>query len=76
MNVKQQHTGEISEAISDDDENDRDLYDVEILFKTQNMRKRLDLTIRIIHSDEDEEMYVYNHCIKVGYYKKLLGLTF
>ena len=42
-----------------------ELYEVEILFKSQNTRKRVDLNIRIVHSKEDEEMYVYNTVLKV-----------
>ena len=63
MNVKQ-HQG--IEASNDEEEDEEsDVFDVEILFKTQNMRKRLDLTVRIIHDEDDEETYVYNNCIKV-----------
>ena len=44
---------------------DDDVYEVEILFKTLGQRKRLDVNIRIIHSEEDEELCVYNSVIKV-----------
>ena len=42
-----------------------EVFEVEILFKSQNARKRIDLNIRIVHSKEDEEMYVYNTVLKV-----------
>ena len=44
---------------------DDDVYEVEILFKTLGQRKRLDVNIRIIQSQEDEELYVYNTVLKV-----------
>ena len=44
---------------------DDDVYEVEILFKTLGQRKRLDVNIRIIQSEEDEELCVYNSVIKV-----------
>ena len=44
---------------------DDDVYEVEILFKTLGQRKRMDVSIRIIHNEEDEELCVYNSVIKV-----------
>ena len=44
---------------------DDDVYEVEILFKTLGQRKRLDVTIRIINNEEDEELNVYSSVIKV-----------
>ena len=45
---------------------DDDVYEVEILFKTLGQRKRMDVSIRIIHNEEDEELCVYNSVIKVN----------
>ena len=47
------------------DPDDDDVYEVEILFKTLGQRKRMDVSIRIIHNEEDEELCVYNSVIKV-----------
>ena len=44
---------------------DDDVYEVEILFKSLGQRKRMDVNIRIIHGEEDEELCVYNSVIKV-----------
>jgi len=52
LNVKQHPGGSPVE--------ESELYEVEILFKTQNQRKRLDLQIRIVENQDDDEMYVYN----------------
>ena len=70
------HSGPGVEDDTEDDEDpeqssrsvidpDDDVYEVEILFKTLGQRKRLDVNIRIIHSEEDEELCVYNSVIKV-----------
>lgn len=65
-------TGEDNEEGDDDQEGpgnvidpDDDVYEVEILFKTLGQRKRLDVSIRIINSEEDEELNVYSSVIKV-----------
>ena len=44
---------------------DDDVYEVEILFKTLGQRKRLDVSIRIINNEGDEELNVYTSVIKV-----------
>ena len=44
---------------------DDDVYEVEILFKTLGQRKRLDVSIRIIKNEGDEELNVYTSVIKV-----------
>ena len=54
-----------SEEVSDSEDEVDDIYEVEILFKTLGQRKRLDVNIRIIQSQEDEELYVYNTVLKV-----------
>ena len=53
------------EESSDVTDPDDDVYEVEILFKTLGQRKRMDVSIRIIHNEEDEELCVYNSVIKV-----------
>ena len=67
MNVKPQNS---ASSMNEDDEDygceENDVYDVEVLFKSHNLRKRLDLTIRVIHNMDDEELYVYNTFIKVS----------
>ena len=57
--------GSAASDVWDGVEEGPELYEVEILFKSQNTRKRIDLNIRIVHSKEDEEMYVYNTVLKV-----------
>ena len=67
MNVKPQNSvANMNEDEEDYGGEENDVYDVEVLFKSHNLRKRLDLTIRVIHNMEDEELYVYNTFIKVS----------
>ena len=42
-----------SEEVSDSEDEVDDIYEVEILFKTLGQRKRLDVNIRIIQSQEE-----------------------
>ena len=56
---------EADEETSHANDPDDDVYEVEILFKTLGQRKRMDVSIRIIHNEEDEELCVYNSVIKV-----------
>ena len=55
---------------------DDDVYEVEILFKTLGQRKRMDVSIRIIHNEEDEELCVYNSVIKVRYEENVCIFVF
>ena len=63
MNVKPQNS--VNDVNDDTEEEENDVYDVEVLFKSHNLRKRMDLSVRVIHNMDDEELYVYNTFIKV-----------
>ena len=63
MNVKPQNSVNDVHDVTEEEEND--VYDVEVLFKSHNLRKRMDLSVRVIHNMDDEELYVYNTFIKV-----------
>ena len=64
MNVKPQNS--VNDVNDDTEEEENDVYDVEVLFKSHNLRKRMDLSVRVIHNMDDEELYVYNTFIKVS----------
>ena len=64
MNVKPQNS--VNNVNDDTEEEENDVYDVEVLFKSHNLRKRMDLSVRVIHNMDDEELYVYNTFIKVS----------
>ena len=64
MNVKPQNS--VNDVNDDTEEEENDVYDVEVLFKSHNLRKRMDLSVRVIHNLDDEELYVYNTFIKVS----------
>ena len=64
MNVKPQNS--VKDVNDDTEEEENDVYDVEVLFKSHNLRKRMDLSVRVIHNMDDEELYVYNTFIKVS----------
>ena len=45
---------------------DNEEYEVEIIYKSQNVRRRLELSLRVLQNkDEDGEFYVHQTIIKV-----------
>jgi len=57
-------------------DSDTNAYEIEIWFKIKNQRRRIDLSVRIIHDSEDDELYVFNtiiNDIKLYLHKKDLS---
>ena len=56
-------------------DSDTNAYDIEIWFKIKNQR-RIDLSARIIHDSEDDELYVFNTIINVSFIEQFKFYNF
>ena len=57
-------------------DSDTNAYEIEIWFKIKNQRRRIDLSVRIIHDSEDDELYVFNTIINVSFIEQFKFYNF